>query len=370
MRIAVVTPYFYPDWEYGGTPRAAFELARALAARGHEIRVLTTGRRSETKIYEGIEIHYCGNLSNYLAHRHRLFIPLEFRRQLRKQFSGCDVLHIHEFRSTLTVPAVHAAWNSSLPYVISPHGGLPHLGKRQAKRIFDIVWGQSILIRAAGVLVLTGKEKADALSFGIEESRIHLLPNVIDAAAYDSLPERASHRKTILFLGRLNRIKGIDVLLEAFKDIDGVQLVLAGPDDGEGAKIPSSPNLIKTGFLDHQAKLQAIVDSDVVVLPSRSEASPVVLYEALLCNRPAVVSSACELPMSRRADYGILQFQSLNVTDLREKLLFALSHSHLSNNAAVGREFVLREFSPDVVAEHAERIYEEAIFRGSRPPQT
>ena len=97
MRIAVVTPYFYPDWEYGGTPRAAFELARALAARGHEIRVLTTGRRSGTKVVEGIQIRYYGNLSHYLAHRHRLFIPLGFRKQLRKQFADCDVLHIHEF---------------------------------------------------------------------------------------------------------------------------------------------------------------------------------------------------------------------------------------------------------------------------------
>src|SRR6516225_1952101 len=94
MRIAVVTPYFYPDWEYGGTPRAAFELARALAARGHEIRVLTTGRRSDTKIVEGIQVRYCRNLSNYLAHRHRFFFPVGLRNQLSHLLSDCDVLHI------------------------------------------------------------------------------------------------------------------------------------------------------------------------------------------------------------------------------------------------------------------------------------
>jgi glycosyltransferase involved in cell wall biosynthesis len=369
MRIAVVTPYFYPDWEYGGTPRAAFELARSLAARGHEIRVLTTSRRSETRIVEGIQIRYCGNLSNYLAHRHRLFIPLGFTKELRRQLAGCDVLHIHEFRSTLTVPAVRAAGAMPLPYVISPHGGLQHLGKRPAKYVFDRVWGQSILNRAAGIFVLSEKEKADALTFGVDESRIRRLPNVIDAGAYASLPGRISDRKTILFLGRLNRIKGLDVLLEAFQGIDDVQLVLAGPDDGEARNIPSSPNIRKTGFLDHQAKLQAIVDSDVVVLPSRSEASPVVLYESLLCSRPVVVSSACELPMSQPVDYGVVQFQSRNTADLRDKLLFALRNRHLSDNAAVGREFVLREFSPRVVAGQAEQIYKEAVLRGNKPPQ-
>lgn len=370
MKIAVVTPYFYPDWEYGGTPRAAFELARALAARGHEIRVLTTGRRAGTTTVEGIQIRYYRNLSNRLAHRYRLFIPLGFRKELRAQLSHCDVLHIHEFRSTLTVPAARTAQKMSLPYLISPHGGLRYLGRRIAKQIFDGLWGRSIMDRAAGVIALTEKEKAEAQALGVAESRIQQLDNVIDSLPYEALPaRRAASRKTILFLGRLNRIKGIDILLEAFKGIEGAQLILAGPDDGEGANIPSSPNIVKAGFLDHQAKLQAISDSNVVVLPSRSEASPVVLYEALLCKRPAVVSSACELPMADPARHGILQFQSRQAADLRDKLLFALADPHLSDNAAVGRDFVLKNFSPEVVAEQAERIYEEAIFRASKPPQ-
>jgi glycosyltransferase involved in cell wall biosynthesis len=55
--------------------------------------------------------------------------------------------------------------------------------------------------------------------------------------------------------------------------------------------------------------------------------------------------------------------------DLQEKLLFALTNRHLSDNAAVGRDFVVKNFSPEVVAEQAEQIYEEAIFRGNRLPR-
>jgi glycosyltransferase involved in cell wall biosynthesis len=366
MKIGVVTPYFYPAWEYGGTPRAAFELARALAARGHELRVLTTGPQTETKTVHGVRILYYRNLSNGIAFKHRLFLPLGFRPGLRQELRGCDVLHIHEFRSTLSVPAVRIARRMNIPYVLSPHGGLQHLGKKAAKTIFDVMWGRSILENAAAVTVLTDKEKQEAVHFGARESRVLPLPNVIDAAAYADLPGRTSSRKTILFLGRLNRIKGIDVLLKAFEGLQDVKLVLAGPDDGEGTNIPSSANILRTGFLDHGAKLQALVNSDVVVLPSRSEASPVVLYEALLCLRPTVVSSACELPMTDPAMYGVLPFKSMDAGDLREKLLFALTNRHLSDNAAVGRDFVVKTFSPEVVAEQAGRIYEEAIFRGNR----
>jgi glycosyltransferase involved in cell wall biosynthesis len=378
MKIGVVTPYFYPAWEYGGTPRAAFELARALAGRGHDVRVLTTGSVTDTKDVEGVDTHYYRNVSPYLAFRHRVFLPLGFRRELRQQLADREVLHIHEFRSTLTVPAGRIAKDLSLPFVISPHGGLRHLGKERLKRVFDSLWGQAILEKAAGVLVLTESEKNDALAFRVPASRIYPLKNSIDPSDYSALPQRGSFRKRwnvhgskiILFLGRLNRIKGIDLLLQAYAssrtDFKEVQLVLAGPDDGEAVGIPGSASVLTTGFLNQQAKLEALVDSDVVVLPSRSEASPIVLYEALLCSRPVVISSACELPMADPVKYGILQFQSLNVADLRDKLLFALNNVHLSDNATVGREFVVREFSPAVVAAQAERIYEEAVFRGSK----
>jgi glycosyltransferase involved in cell wall biosynthesis len=281
----------------------------------------------------------------------------------------------------VSVPAARLARELSLPYVISLHGGLPHIGKALAKRVFDGLWGKSILDHAAGVLVLNSKEKAAALAFGVEESRVQSLPNAIDVTEYAPLPSpdlfrrrwNLSAAKTILFLGRLNHIKGIDILINAFLSLSGdgedIQLVLAGPDEGAAGDIPCRNDIRLTGYLDQQAKLEALMAADVVVLPSRSEASPVVLFEALLCRRPAIVSSACELPMSQPEAHGILQFESLNPSDLRTKLLFALRDARLSNNAAVGRDFVLQEFSPKVVAEKAERIYEEAVFRKSRLPQ-
>lgn len=350
--------------------------------RGHEVRVLTTSGTSGAKLVDGVQVHYCRNLSSYLAHKHRLFIPIGFRKELQQQLEICDVLHIHEFRSTLTIPAARLAREMSLPYVLSPHGGLRHLGKHLAKRTFDRLWGESILDHAAAVLVLSSQERADALSFRVHESRIFHLPNALDVSGYAAMPRPDAFRKRwnltaakiILFLGRLNRIKGIDVLIEAFLSLrqqrKDVQLVLAGPDDGEGRHIPKRNDILKTGYLDQPEKLEALSAADVVVLPSRSEASPVVLFEALLCRRPVIVSSACELPMTPPETHGVLRFQSLNSAELRDRLLFALTNAYLSDNAAVGRDFVLREFSPDVVAEKAERVYEEAIFPGSRLPRT
>src|SRR5438093_276044 len=114
MRISFVIPYFYPALEYGGTPRVAYEFARSLVRRGHEVRVLTTDsgghkriERDEVALIEecgidGIQLIYYPNLSNYLAYKQRLFFPLELFHRIRRQLSSSEVVHIHEFRSTTT----------------------------------------------------------------------------------------------------------------------------------------------------------------------------------------------------------------------------------------------------------------------------
>src|SRR5438093_11746151 len=88
MRIGFVIPYFYPAFEYGGSPRVAYEFARCLVRRGHEVIVVTTDSAGAKRIdkdsvammresrIEGIQILYYPNFSNYLAYKHRLFLPL------------------------------------------------------------------------------------------------------------------------------------------------------------------------------------------------------------------------------------------------------------------------------------------------------
>jgi len=83
MRIGFIIPYFYPAFEYGGTPRVAYEFARCLVRRGHEVTVVTTDSGGPKRIgkdtiatiqdngLEGIRIFYYPNLSNYLAYEQR-----------------------------------------------------------------------------------------------------------------------------------------------------------------------------------------------------------------------------------------------------------------------------------------------------------
>ena len=391
MRVAFVIPYFYPAMWYGGAPRSAYNTARALTRRGHHVTVLTTDSAGPERIsrdaiarierdgIDGIQVCYYRNISNDLAYRHRIFFPPRFFTELRSRLTENQIVHIHELRSFLTVGAHSALRGIRIPYVLSPHGGLRHLGKRPVKVAFDWLWGKSILKDAAAICVISPTEERDARNFSIEPHRIHPLPNGIDAERYKELPRpgefatrwRLHGRKIVLFLGRLNWIKGPDILIQSMqflKDLSDVHLVIAGPDDGAELRLRTLVKEQKlegkvtfTGFLDEEQKLRALVDSYATVIPSRSEAFPITLLEGLACKKPAVVSSACDLDdwIAGRATW--LTFRNRDPRDLAEKLRAVLCARFDPSAISAGQNFVLTELSADALAARVEALYGSLI---------
>jgi glycosyltransferase involved in cell wall biosynthesis len=387
MRIVFVIPYFYDAWAYGGQPRSAYEMARALVARGHTVEVLTTDSAGDYRLplphdedvrtVDGITIRYYRNLSNTLAFRQRVFLPLFFFWDVARRLAGADVVHIHELRSPLSAAAASASVRQSVPFVLSPHGGLRHLGRAGLKTVFDAVWGKRILRNAAGILAISPAEKQDALAMSIPASKIHDVPNIVSAIS--AVPTDGEFRrqhnlpsgKLILFLGRLHFVKGPDLLVEAFVEMcrlnsnSDAHLVLAGPNDGQEAKLRQrlqslnlSARVTFTGYLDQTQKLQAFVDSSLVVVPSRSEVFAITAVEALMCARPVLVSSACGLHPMPGIEQGVRSFENNSTRDLLTQLENCLESRDFFDSAKRGKTFVEKEFSSDVIAERLERIYD------------
>jgi glycosyltransferase involved in cell wall biosynthesis len=394
MRIIFVTPYFYPAWQYGGTPRAAYELARALARRGHSVTVLTTDSAGAARLetnnaspspqsIDGINVYYYPNLSNRLAYDQRIFLPVRFFKDLRRHLDNCDVVHIHEFRSLLTVAVARMARRLGLPYIVSPHGALKHLGKEQIKVVFDRLWGNRILKDAAAITVVSEIERNEALNLGIAR-RIELLPNPIVVEEYATMPSRGGFRAKyrisdpiILFLGRLHWVKGADLLVQAVATLNrhrNVHLILAGPDDGQRSTLARlvqqerlEDRVTFAGFITGKDKLEALVDADVVAVPSRSEVFSITTVESLLCGTPVVLSSACGLTEDLNERHGVTRFISEDVNNLAAALTSVLENQRRPN-VADAREFIAREFSPDSVAGLAEALYADCSLWHDRRP--
>lgn len=388
MRIGFVIPYFHPAWQYGGSPRSAYELARGIAKKGHHVKVMTTdtcgavriGRQWLNKPLDGIEVVHFRNLSNYLAFRQRISIVPGLSFRLRKYLEDIELVHIHEYRSLITIAAVSACKAKGIPYVLSPHGGLKPLGKKILKKAFDRFKGHSILEDAQRVLTVSPLEEVQALGFGVPINAISTIPNALPVRRAKTLSTEGRfrsrwsiHQETIiLFLGRLNSIKGADLLVRALTN-SKAHLVLAGPDDGQESELR---RLVKrlgldarvtfTGFLNDEQKLDAFVDANLTVIPSRNEIFSITMLESLLCARPVLISSACGFFPMPGYDEGAMQFKSEDVEDLSEQISKALNDKRFFLNAEEGSRFAAESFGIERVTSMTEKIYLEVIGSKSK----
>ena len=379
MRILHITPYFYPAWAYGGTCRAAWELARALVRHGLQVVVFTTDALDAQQrtgpafeVVEGVEIHRVANLSNRLAWA-RVFLPLGFGSQLSAAVARADVVHLHEFRSYQNAVALPIIERQGKPFVVTPQGSLPRImGRYALKAIYDQLYGRRILRRAARLHALDDMERRQYIALGVEPARIAIRPNGIDPAEFDTLPDAAAFRARhgiaagtpiILFLARVNRIKGVDFLVQSFalvhKQLPQALLLIVGPDDGFLGEVKRQVNALGIGeyvrfigYLDGKEKLAAYRAASVYVLPSTYDIFGITLLEALACGTPVIATNGVGFAdFMRQNNIGaVVDFG--DTAALQAEILRVLQQPvpELAARSVAGRRYVLENFGWDSIA--------------------
>jgi len=221
---------------------------------------------------------------------------------------------MHEYRSYQNAMVCHYAIKNRIPYVVQPHGSvLPFFEKRILKRIYDIYWGNQILKNASNHIASSKNESDQIRSMGIDENKITIIPTCIDLSEFENLPPTGTFKtkygickddKMVLYLGRLHKIKGIDLLIDAFfdlsKEMADIKLVILGSNDGfldfllkKVENLNMQELIIFPGFIDKFDKPAAYIDADLFVLPSIYETFGLTVLDAWACGTPVIVSEGC-----------------------------------------------------------------------------
>jgi glycosyltransferase involved in cell wall biosynthesis len=390
MKILQVIAYFYPAWSYGGPPRNTYELCRELVKNGHKVTVFTTdaldarNRIKETQeTVDGIEIRRFRNLNNYVAFHHRIFLSVGMPEAMKKEIKNYDIVHLNDFRTLQNITAYNNARKYGIPYVLQAHGSLVNiLAKQQLKSLFDAWYGRGILQNASRLLALAPIEVAQYKGYGISEEKIDIVPNGIELDNFKNLPPRGNFRqkhglgdkeKVILFLGRLHKIKGIDLLINAFADIvkefDDARLVVAGPDDGYLSTLKSLTEglgliekVLFPGALFDEDKLEAYVDADVYALTSSYEMSPTSIFEALACGTPVIVTDRCGIADIIKDKAGLVV--PYEKEPLTQALFNLLTDERLRQRFSQNGKALVREhFNWTNIAKQIEQVYQRALVK-------
>lgn len=386
MKILQVTNFFKPSWESGGPARVSYEISKNLVQRGHDVTVYTTdGFNSRLSVeknkpidVDGIKTYYFRNLSSYLARKVVFPIPYYLPLVVRNEINNFDIIHIHEHRTMLAAIVHHYAKKNDIPYVLQSHGSVFPLFQNQIlKKTCGHLLGYDVLRCASRVIALNNCEADQYRAMGIEDGRIRLLPNGIDISNYANLPARGNFfkknnidtsKRLILYLGRLNKTKGIDLLINAFSDLsnkfDKAFLVLVGPDDGYRSKLEELINIsnlgdkvLLTGFISSEEKLMAFVDSDCFVTPSFS-GFPMTFLESLACGTPIITTNIGDTLEWINNNVGYVVKYDRN--QLADAIFRILSDESLrARFGDMGKQLAKDEFNWPLIIEKLEKIYDE-----------
>lgn len=328
MRILNVTESYVPFDEFGGPPVKVRALSEGLAARGHQVTVLTADWGLEKRLAQmrvspaercpfgwrrnaqGVTAIY---LPTWLRYRAISWNPA-VKRFCRARLENFDIVHIFGLYDLLG-PAVAAfCRRRAIPYLVEPIGMfLPIVRSLRLKRIYHTFFGKALLGGAAAVVATSGQERSALASGGIPEGKIVLRRNGVMLP--DRFPERSSFRsahgipgdsQVILFLGRLSAKKSPDLLLRAFAALPSrihdtaPWLVFAGPDDGMKGHLEAlttdlglSSRVRFTGPVFAEQKWSAYRDADVFVLPSQNENFGNTAVEAAGAGTPVILTERC-----------------------------------------------------------------------------
>jgi glycosyltransferase involved in cell wall biosynthesis len=390
MKILQIVCYFYPAWAYGGPPRNVYELSKALIKRGHQVSVYTTDAfdkenrvKEKQEVADGIEIRRFRNISNYVAFHHRIFITPGMISAIKNNIKKYDIVHLNDFRTLQNLLAYHYARKYDIPYVLQARGSLVNIiTKKRLKQLFDIIGGYRLLRDASRLIALAPLEAEDYKKMGVTENKVDIVPNGIDLAQFENLPNRGSFKQqhglsdinqVILYLGRVHERKGVDLLISAFSDLtkefNDARLVIAGPDDGYLSALKSltkelglNDRVLFVGGLYGEDKLAAYVDADVYALTSSNEAFGVTILEAMACGTPVVVSDDCGIADIINTNAGLVSphkkeplAQALRTLIVDEKL-----QQQFSQN---GKVLVQENFSWTNIAKQMEQAYQKCFTK-------
>jgi len=379
----------YPPHSYGGNGRHTYDLAVTFARKGHEVHVITSSHHDNSymDMEDDVWVHRLVEEPAPGFQDHPLGPTLSL---ISRNFCEAKRIHAESPISIFIAPiwmveGTLAACAELFPTVISlmtTHKVMqeinPHFGGVDYLR-YMVPFEQLALMRHDYAHAISDSiKKRVASDYELPE---HTFVAPLCVRDLSSMVQRcsANNRVRVLFVGRIERRKGVDVLLRAAElslpENDLLEFVLVGKDAHENdydvvrefhlrntGKDNILSRVIFTGEVTEMELQQHYADSDIFCLPSRYESFGLVLLEAMSFSKPTV---ACRTGgMVEVVEDGIsgYLFDPENTEQLARQILALADNDGLRESmGAAGRERFLKRFSPEAVTNLLEKRYREVI---------
>jgi glycosyltransferase involved in cell wall biosynthesis len=375
---------------YGGPVSSITAMSRGLAARGHVVDIVTTDADGpeflDVPIARPVREDGYRVIYFHLGTPQRFLVAPALGRYLWRHVRDYDIVHIHSLYRFPNLIAATAARHSGVPYVIKPHGSLEPVHRRRRKAWKAVYHSlvENRNIRGAAAIQYSSQKESEGSRIWDWMPPPFIVPDAVDTSLLRLQAEAGTcpafpPGPRIVFLGRLTRYKGIDLLLDAFSGVEArfptAQLVIAGPDsDGtghavsrraEGMGLAHRVHLIGPIYGADRAAL--VRSSRAFALVSDSENFGVSAVEAMALGVPVVVSDQVGI-QSLISDAGagtVVQQEAGQVSAALTRYLG--SETAAEADGARAATVVEQQFGLGVVAARLERMYTDILGGVARP---
>lgn len=408
MRICLISEEFPPETGWGGIGTHTYNLSLALAEIGHSVCVISKSVDGKEHISEK------GNLSIYripesddkakslsalaiaapTIQKNKLFSGfIEFPlRSLRRGAAISKWLKSRSFFDIVEAPDYGAEtfWcqffdKIKIPIIIKLHTPLFLTQRLNSAPKDDLAvklrkWMEKYSITHASKIISPTKSLADIISKEFHIKRIEVVPNCVDIDFFTYKEKKTNKKeKIIIYAGRLERRKGVEVLAKAIplvvKVIPDMKFLFVGRDtptaEGRGSMKAWLEGYFEKEMVTHYVQLVGEVprteivsyyqQADVCILPSLWENLPYTCLEAMSCGTPVVGSRIGGFPEIITDDVDGFLFEPMNQEELSKKIINIFKNENINELGKKAREKIEKTYGHRVIAEKTVELYKKVI---------
>jgi phosphatidylinositol alpha-mannosyltransferase len=373
MKIGLVCPYDF--FRHGAVQKLVVLLDEELTLRGHDVRIITPRPRNyegpipPRTIFVGRSAKWNTPINTTLEVG-MSFGPSGLEEML--EIEKFDVIHVHE--PEVPVIGAQIAARADSPIVATFHATHPQNTVGKTIELFRVPYARSIFKNIAAMTAVSDT----AARFVREWSgqKVQIVPNYIDLKLYASAREKKRDKDLILYVGRLEKRKGVRYLLQAFAELaqrdSNVKLVIAG-DGSERDRLEDwvndyeVPRIQFLGAVSEEQKLALLSKASVFCSPAiYGESFGVVLLEAMAAGLPIVAGDnsgyACVLK-----ERGLLSLVNpKDINDFSRRLELFLREDAIRKTWLEWAKNYVKQFDSIPVIDQYEAVYKQVVKKKVR----
>lgn len=372
MKLAIIGDYPLSN-PYGGVQTHIYHLTEHLSnIEELEVHVITFSDENFTENNNKLFIHHIKRFNKIP----RLFTISIDTRAVKKKVREINPDIVHVQGTHYPYSYIAGQISSSYPTILTVHGLISreykfYRGLNFFGGFLSFILEKYAFKKIKNIIVCSLPMRAEVKK--LSKAKINLIPNGIELDEIQSFkPSKLVKNPSIIYLGLLEDIKGIDVLIKATKivkeEMPDIVVYVAGTGSKEDSvkQLSKDLNLDETikflGYLDDIEKFSYLKSADICVVPSRYESFGIVILEAMASRTPVIASKVGNIPFLLEG-YKELLVNPDDPEDLARTIIKLINNNELMEYFSLNTIEEVKKYDWNIIARKSIDLYKNILCK-------